>query len=373
MDGAVVAVDAGGSKDAGKKAGKHGPQILVLSHDDKDHIQGAVELISAATGFLRELWVPVEWAILLRVVNETRRGSLLPESQESVSVSVVEEMIAAQVLEENSASADNSFPANFLGQTSEIMDSWDNVQFTDPDGFSIIDENGEDTNWYGAKNLKEIIRRVKRRAKALIAIFETAKTHSVILRFFSIDLALSTASRSWETQGQAGTATVINGKETPLPLAVTIPPGLPNVYALTRVTVQNRRALSTLLWGDNNHSYPGGTTIWSDTDGQWLDHFSPLGLDRVVQGLAASSAPHHASANPAHDRVWQELRAAPSSMVMISAGGNRTQQYRSDYNNLGQQRSCTWCRTTQSTYQEVSAQYVSTHLAVLQNQCLGAH
>src|SRR5699024_5766241 len=155
-------------------------------------------------------------------------------------------------------------------------------------------------------------------------------------------------------------ATLANASEAPHWLAAHIPPGLPHTFALTRLTVQNRRALCTLLWSD--HRAPdGGAVIWSDTDGRWLDHSSPLGLNRVISALQASSAPHHASANPAHDRVWTALGHAPDTLVMISAGGNKAQTYRSDYVNLQRRPHCTQSRPTQTTTAPHHALQTPTH------------
>ncbi|GAB3606744.1 hypothetical protein GCM10027413_21530 [Conyzicola nivalis] len=371
-DTAVVAVDAGGAASMGKHAGAHDPEILILSHDDSDHIRGAVELINTARSSLRELWIPAEWAILIKQIAETNQNALLPDNAITVSVGGLAASIAGQITTIAEGAGGNQLTPELLALAGTNLSSWAPSTFRPDRGFSIEEPPRKVGRWYGAKDLSEIVKRVRYRAKALIGILTAALANSVRIRFFSIDLALSSTSKTWETEGRPGTATLVNASEAPHALAVRIPPGLPYTYALTRLTVQNRRALCTLLWS-NPSSPNGGTVIWSDTDGNWLDHSSPLGLDQVISTLSASSAPHHASANAAHNRVWTELSRASGKLIMISAGGQKGQSYRPEYDALKSRRCCTWCRPASTIYQEVKASSAAPGGMNLHNTCIGAH
>lgn len=353
----------------GTHAGSQGPEILVLSHDDHDHIRGAAGLIQTAAATLRELWVPVEWAILIRQIADTGQEHLLPDDGGTVSTGTLEEIIADQITTVVDA---DPLSGGLLSLARANLSSWDASDFGPEHGFTIAEPDELIGRWYGATDLEQIIRRVRFRARTLIAVLDTALRQDVRVRFFSIDLALASPGKEWETQGRPGTATLANAAEAPHWLAVRVPPGLPHTFALTRLTVQNRRALCTLLWGDRR-APDGGAVIWSDTDGRWLDHSSPRGLGQVISTLRASSAPHHASANPAHDRVWTELHRAPASLIMISAGGNKTQSYRSEYVNLQRRRCCTWCRPVSRTYQEVRASTGPAGAMQLHAACTGTH
>jgi hypothetical protein len=371
-DDTVVAVDAGGAGSIGSYAGKQSPETLILSHDDRDHIAGAVNLINAAVASLRELWVPAEWAILIKQIAETNQSSLFPEDSEIVSVDSLAGSIGDQITSTDEDSEEILLSIEILALARENLSSWDVTSSESEQGFSIIEMPNETKRWYGAKNLNEIIRRVRYRAKTLIKILTTALTNSVRIRFFSIDLALSSKSKKWETEGKPGTVTLSNASEAPHSLAVRVPPGLAYTYALTHLTVQNRRALCTLLWSDAS-TPSGGVAIWSDTDGNWLDHSSPLGFDQVMSTLSASSAPHHASANTAHSRVWTELQLAPDELIMVSAGGQKNQSYHPEYNALKSKRCCTWCRPTLATFQQVRASSTATSGMQLHNACIGKH
>lgn len=373
-DTKVVAVDAGGASSIGNHAGTHSPEILILSHDDNDHIRGAVKLINTAGASLQELWIPAEWAILIRQIAETNQNLLLSDEPETVRVSVenLEGSIADQITRTAEETEEVQLSVELLNLAAENLSSWYLASVGSTQGFSIEEPPLATEYWYGAKDLDEIIKRVRFRANTLIGILNASLANSVRIRFFSIDLALSSTSKQWETEGMPGTATLANASEAPHSLAVRIPPGLAYTYALTRLTVQNRRALCTLLWSDPD-TPNGGVAIWSDTDGHWLDHSSPLGLARVISTLGASSAPHHASANIAHNRVWTELRRAPDALIMINAGGQKNQSYRPEYNALKSRRCCTWCRPASTTFQEVRASTAATSGMTLHNACIGTH
>lgn len=371
-DDTVVAVDAGGAASVGKYAGGLNPEILILSHDDNDHIRGAVGLINSAKASLRELWIPAEWAILIKQIARTGPNDLLPDGSEFISIGEVEAGIADQIGTTPEPEGGNLLSFALLAMAGENLSSWDVSAVGPNQGFSLASSSPPPRHWYGAKDLGDIIRRVRFRARTLIAILTAALTNTVRIRYFSIDLALSSTDKKWETEGRAGTATLANASEAPHSLAVQIPPGLPYTFALTQLTVQNRRALCTLLWSDPS-TPDHGTAIWSDSDGVWLEHSIPLGLGHVIGTLRASSAPHHASANAAHDRIWMELRNAPSDLVMVNAGGNSSQSYRLEYLTLRSRRCCTWCRPLNTTYQEVRVTSGANGQMFLHDTCLISH
>ncbi len=375
-DAKIVAVDAGGAASVGKHAGTHSPEILILTHDDKDHVQGAVELIRTACKSLQELWIPAEWAILIKQISTTNQTNLFSNDPDNVNVGSIEEQIANQIADQIATITEDAVESplsiQILALAESNLNSWQLDPSISAQSASTDMTSPKNRHWYGAKDLDEIINRVRFRAKSLIKILTAALTNSMRIRFFSVDLALASKSKNWETQGKPGTATLANASEAPHALAVRIPPGLVYTYALTRLTVQNRRALCTLLWSDPN-TPNGGTIVWSDTDGNWLEHSSPLGLHHVIRTLSASSAPHHASANTAHDRVWLELSKTPKSFIMLSAGGQRNQSFRPDYNALKSNRCCTWCRPASITFQEVKASSTKAGGMTLHNACLGGH
>jgi len=353
-ENSTIAVDAGGSKKVGRYAGQQAPEILILSHDDSDHINGAVELIHTATASLSELWVPAEWYILIQQIAATDAENLIPPDNQRIVLSSVEALIIQQFASIDGFIDDNGEVLLTLVEEARAnILAWDRVPISEDAGFFIRLTDSSRTHWYGATDLAEIIDRVKARATALLDILDAAHTHKIKIRFFSVDVPFSQITPPWMTAGRPGTATMANAFEAPLTPLNAVPPGLPHSLALTRLTVQNRRALCTLLWNDSTTPKYGGL-IWSDTDGNWLDHACNLGFDQIVNALSASSAPHHASDNPAHDRVWDELRLASDSLLMISAGGQWNQNYRAEYLAKQTFKSCTKCRPTARTYQDVS-------------------
>lgn len=376
QDGRVVAVDAGGARSVGKYAGARKPEVLILSHDDKDHIGGAVALINSAKRALRQLWVPAEWAILIYQISRTTQATLLEAGGETVNVEEISDDIRRQVVELADAADGSVLTLGTLASAERNLSSWRADPSGSQQGFWMRQSSQQRRYWYGAKSLDEIIERVKKRAGALLRIFKAAHSNGVQLRFFSIDLALADArvGPAWETAnaGIPGIVTLANAVEAPHAVRVFIPAGLPQAYALTRLTVQNRRALCTLLWSEPN-TPSGGVMVWSDTDGHWLKSLRPRGFSKVTVALAASSAPHHASGNSAHDEVWAELRSAPKDLVVISAGGQRNQLVRAEYNALKSSRCCTWCRTVSENYQEVRASMPTGGRMSLLQKCSRTH
>lgn len=374
--GAVVAVDAGGARSVGKHAGASRPEVLILSHDDRDHIGGAVALIEASKGALRELWMPAEWAILIDQISRTTNADPAETDAETVDVESVGHDLANQLVDLAGDANATPLASSTLISAELNLSSWSANRSGPGAGFRMRLSSSHRSHWYGAKDLGEIIKRVLRRAKPLLRILRAAQTNNIKMRFFSIDLALADHStrRSWETAdaGRPGAVTLANALEAPQAVAVRIPPGLPYSYALTRLTVQNRRALCTLLWSEPKTS-KGGVLIWSDTDGDWLKSHEGRGFTQVTSSLAACSAPHHASANPAHDSVWTALRGAPNELVVISAGGQHNQTVRAEYHDLSANRCCTWCRGRSTTYQEVRASMTSGGSMSLLQSCLSAH
>jgi hypothetical protein len=378
LDKSVVAVDAGGAHAVGRAGGAQKPSILILSHDDNDHIGGAVSLILAAGSALKELWVPAEWAVLIKQIADSDGNNPVPNSAGSIDLEGLIESVAEQLVTvDNGTERPNDVEGSFLidqlllSRATETLGRWD-ITGSDFSRFTLSQGPNVLRVFYGARGLTEILKRVRNRAKALIDIFNVALDNSVKIRFFSIDLALSRQSKEWETAGRPGVVTLANASEVPYSMSIYVPPGLLHAYALTSITVQNRRALCTLLWS-NSASPTGGQMIWSDSDGNWLDHSAPLGLGQVIATLTISSAPHHASANSSHDRIWAELAHAPSSLVMICAGGRSNQGYRNEYLRKKRQRCCTWCRPTSTHYQDVGAQVQTSGQASLLVSCFLSH
>lgn len=360
----AIAIDAGGTIESGQIAASFNPKILILSHDDSDHTGGAVTLIYGAD--LEELWVPTEWAVLIKQLASTTQDTLFPAENEPVSPEQVRWLIAEQIVVDRGGN-DEVLTLELIRSAIHNVDSWRYDSLSDIDGSHRFRGRA-----YGARNWAKVIARVRARAHVIGPILNAALDRSVKIRFFSIDLMLSKSSKEWEHAGHSGEVTIANASLAPHSLAVTIPPGIQYSWALSRLSVQNRRALSTLLW-TNQKNCKNSAVVWSDTDGNWLDHTSPLGFDAVVRSLSASSAPHHGSRNREHNRVWEELGNAPSSLVMIAAGGNWTQNpLRAEYTTLGKQRACTWCRMGLNTVQQVSA-YFSRGTMVLVDQCLQSH
>lgn len=334
-----VVIDAGGTNACGTAAAAFNPSILILSHDDKDHIGGAVNLINGASHSLQELWMPAEWSILIHQIANTDPVIDNEELPDQIDLADVETRITRSLAEgEDELDPGPAVVARAVAN----LESWAHQDHAHNANFTLLGRNNH-RYWYGATDLNEIVQRVRKRAVHLCKILEAAYTNNVARRFFSIDMAIHSRDRTWETNGRLRVVTIANAVEVEHWDAITIPPGILYSYALSKITVQNRRALSTLLW-TNPNDLNQCVCVWSDTDGDWIRHIGPRGIDTVLSNSAGYSAPHHASNNPAHDRVWNTINRNKGKYAIICAGGQRNQGYRQEYVQLAASRSCTWCR-----------------------------
>ncbi len=360
----AIAIDAGGTIESGREAASHNPKILILSHDDSDHIGGAVTLIKEAK--IEELWVPTEWAVLIKQIASTTQENLFSGDGRPVSPEDVRELIEQQIIVDGGNDG-GVLTLELIKSAQKNVDTWH--EDTKSEDESSRRSGGR---VYGARNWAKVIARVRARTHVIAPILREALRRSVQIRYFSIDLMLNRPSKEWKRAGHQGEVTIANASLAPNSLAVTLPPGIQYSWALSRLSVQNRRALSTLLW-TNTKDCKNAVAVWSDTDGNWLDHTTARGFGAVVKSLIASSAPHHGSRNPEHDRIWKELTNAPPSLVMIAAGGHWAQNpLHAEYIKLGNRRACTWCRKTPNIVQQVSADDINGTMALF-HQCLRVH
>ena len=344
---AVAAIDAGATSDVGQCGGSYSPEVLVLSHDDDDHIGGALSLMAAAKRTLKELWVPAEWMLLLDQLNRTAdsRDSPLGLEGRNITVRAAEQMVAASfardVAGEPGRGIDLVAIVDGAGAYLDRLGGTLRADRADLDVPATVAWPG-DGRMFGAKTVNEVAKRVAARAGALHAILAAALKASLRVRFFSIDYAITQASTPWLNDGDPGNLTIANAAEVWGFIPV-LPIGLQVAYALGQLTVQNRRALCTLAW-DQSTSPCGGALVWSDSAGDWVAELPTI---RATLGdLAVSSAPHHGSAGIAHRAAWQELAShLAAGKPVVSAGGQHNQGYSGDYLGIARtSRGCTRCR-----------------------------
>jgi hypothetical protein len=331
----TVVVDLGASASMGAKAASTRPRILILTHDDSDHIGGAAGF-AAAGGFgtLSELWVPFEWSIL--TVTLLAMSTVPVARGESVST----RQAAAVVRDLAQADPDITRGARDIDRrrlpyaaAAAFAENLDALTVQTLDGADDLDP--------------AVVKRVQSRASALMKILAAADEEKVTIRYFSVDRAKGLGVEPWSESGEPGVVTLANALEQSPPAVSALAPTILSLYAVIRLTIQNRRALCPVLW--HGGSLDGAVIVWSDSSGEWL---ADVPAFTVLAKFAASTAPHHGSVNPSHDAIWKELRSRfPTlSLPMLCLGGSSSQNtggVRAEYAALPSRgRACTRCRHT---------------------------
>jgi hypothetical protein len=356
---ARVAVDVGATAAMGTAVGEADPDVLILSHDDRDHVRGWDAFIAAVPVRVdHELWVPYEWIALAHAATTALdlENAYVPSIDE-VRTTLAASAIPRHVFEEDraSSSGDNS------REEEEQRDQHDDLVSSITEAQHIFENLSE-------KNRQEIIDRVVRaidsarssltgdvngsayditkRAvdsiETITKIIRDAHRSRFKIRIFSVDhVAPRHRQLPWLIEGRQGLATVPNAREIRFRQAGFIPT-LGGAFALAILSVQNRRALSVLLWTSSNASCQKAL-IWSDSDGKWANRSESY---FPIQHVALSTAPHHGSTKNNHVAAWQSLWYASRRIILICAGGTTTQR---DTNATFlaapvSQRACTRCR-----------------------------
>ena len=329
-----VAVDLGRTPGMGRLVAQAAPELLILTHDDADHIGGWRGFASTGLTALEELWVPYEWGVLVRLLADDAWASEHSGGDDAF-------MGAAWISE---------YPVG-ARPTAEYVDSSERARgraldlVNDPAlsrrlGALLkkLGEQDDESSWRGTP--RQVARRAGARAVRLCEILHDVSRAGVRLRFFSVDHGRGSAAVPWQCRGAHSAATVANAVE--VRLAKRVPAGLPQLALLLRLTIQNRRALCPVLWACRC----GPTAlVWSDSSGEWTAEYD---VGALLNQIAISTAPHHGSTNAAHDDAWEALRPLlrRDDTIVVLAGGEHTQpNVRTEYLRLPvARRGCTRCR-----------------------------
>lgn len=409
-DGFRVAVDVGAGKaDFGLTVAAHEPHVVVLTHDDRDHIGGVNDFLSAmlvapTPGWhMRhnaasrspdplEIWMPYDWVRLLLVLamaegvldgDETAEGfeadnfiqeSLLAAHEARPRRSVkgkdgltrkIGGVTDSEVLRNRKVfgarhdeyllalgdrqSYNSEFPLDSAGDRTDsdssagrseeasrrarladmaslddLMESVEALDLANEDDLiqqvkeAIVKRRGRlkdlfkgARGWTGEPD--EMAERAVETAHRTLGLIRTALAAGVTLRFFDPDSALAVsrafphADEPWRRAGLPGRVTILNAREVPVRVPKK-PKDMPEALALAaRLTVQNRRALATFLWPEQDmpwHDRYRGALIWSDTEHGLMGE-APT--HRVVPWslISTMSAPHHASTDEFHIDLWR--------------------------------------------------------------------
>jgi hypothetical protein len=327
-----VCVDLGYAR-TGVKMVSRNPGVVVLTHSDADHINGAKPFFEAQPcggsggGGIRELWVPYEWSVLVDVFQKVLRGEVTVEGIRRTEEHA-QPLLSSHGDPESRADPESNWPVSWPDVSTFTPES------EDPDDAEFPEPERDDVNMVAAalaagvadgtidaratlteSDITKISGDIARKATRLRRIFAAALNAGWKIRWFSTD---HKRTDSWLTSGEPGLVTISNAQE----VHVLAARGSGALLLYTaQLTIQNRRALAPYLWGV---SCGRDVIIWSDGDGGGAEHLKAFPWCYV--GLM--SAPHHGSHMSAHDPIWESLFASTYLPDIVRTGGFSSQTMR---------------------------------------------
>ena len=367
--GKRVAVDLGRTKDMGQRVGADAPDLLILTHDDGDHIGGWTGFESGGLAQLTELWVPYEWGVLAAVLAD---GLDAPNGPQETEVVTLEES-ADQVVDPGDDEVEDQLTTDTLRKACDRSRRLEDEPERLRSLGRLLSRSTADANdpkdWRGTP--RQVATRAMVRASRICAILAASTAAGVRVRYFSVDhVNRGQRTDPWRRFPSQVPASIANAVE--VYLRQRRPQGLAGLAYLLQLTIQNRRALCPVLW-ECPHVGPS-VLVWSDSSGEWAT--GDRDFARFAAEIPLATTPHHGSTNASHDDAWTFL--APllrrSKTVLVQAGGESAQKgVRPEYLSLPKaRRACTRCRHLNpeaSRAQAVTAHVVAGTAAVVYGGC----
>ncbi len=349
----AVGVDVGRSAELGRLVAQAAPAILVLTHDDLDHIDGWRGFAPLGLAILQELWIPYEWAALLDSYDALSRGRSRVDPEIGIHG-------MAERLRSDFAPA-RRFPAESTPWSRAPEDDGASEDIDEGQLARAIWRISRDMNEFAKRQdplvppefaegePEKIAGRVKASVDNLGTILSDATSHGVTIRLFSGDhVPGADAYYPWMESAGHYLVSIANAIEVePIQFST---PSIADVAFRALATIQNQRALCPVLW---HHGWlDGGAIVWSDSTGAWVDR-TP-GIGHLLNLVSISTAPHHGSDKRHHEPAWEAL--APflrrTDTVMVCAGGQWNQGVAAPYvDHPASRRACTRCRHVSAAQQ----------------------
>ena len=296
------------------RAAAAAPTILVLTHSDEDHVGGfeCFAEVLDQRGIVKpeEVWVPADWGYLGAAIFAHRYSSYIGQE------------------------FDPAWFGDVLGPDHRIDDL---VELFDDDPGALhmleddIRRNEQRRRYPSARRAADA---VATKAEHILGILaKVAEWRGTRLKFFSVDGAASLTNPPWKAVGRREMVTSVNGRR------VTIVVRQPSAdVVVAALTPQNRRAIATYIWPTVDSG--GGAIVWSDTASSSC--ISRRGTDLTPwEETVVMTAPHHASNDRAHTRIWR-ARRPPTLSVVLS--GNAPDPRQSLFEDMPKNlRACTRC------------------------------
>lgn len=341
-----------------KRAVDAEPEIVILTHDDTDHIGGAAvalrQLALRRPTTPTEIWLPADWLLVLIASAalgdpdfEATPGDadLSPEAVEALMTGEgggvpglprVDEHQKEQ-LNSDSIAATGAMVDELLERAERVVGAADLAEVLE--GVITADRHERLQSLGVLGTSAAIATRGAKQALRIRRIIAAARGCGTV-RWFSVDVG-PCPGPLWLAHGRPGELTLINAEEVvPTWRSRVSSPGVTLLYLVSLVTIQNERALVPFVWpteADRN-----GVIIWSDSTGASCAPTTAAGPTPWAKA-GLMTAPHHGSRSPDHQAIWDGRSAhAPAAVVLLS---NNRWPTTVEYVNLHPRHACTHCPT----------------------------
>jgi hypothetical protein len=327
--------------------------VLLMTHNDWDHVGGAPDLLRS--GLISEVWLPYDWYLLysagMNLVDALRDGDdLTAVAHEALGrVTSAVELLRHYLEDRERLDELNDSPPvhrHVLGWLDEAFESLNSGIGAE---VVIRAQHAIGDRWIGdarltAQGVTSDGARSRRaratRARATVRPVDAVLWWDGPTRWFSIDHASAnprTTDLPWEREGLPGEFTIVNAQEVParrLPPPPTTADAYALLAALYQLTIQNRRALVALghtPFGCGHVLFASDSAFEFD---QLADHVVPWPAIGAAVGL------HHGSAGEAHDHVYEHF----DGTVLARSGSRPVRRTHSRFTRTPPEcRGCTWC------------------------------
>lgn len=310
-----VVVDIGQTLRTGELAATAHPEILILTHDDHDHIGGWKGFSRDGLGWLKQLWIPYEWGALYHLVQEfDPEADVDPEDRSSTPPWPLDASTDPDCGREFSCRGEVLDVESALGKIKSSTEKF--REELEPLLAEIMEQDGE-AEPIGTP--KDVVKRAVERAERILSIISGALAAGVRVRYFSVDHKASSPA-PWMREGEPGLATIANAVEVGRPRALGR-----DVFAFARLmhlTIQNKRALCPVLWDGHGPE----VLVWSDNTGAWASTPRYRACE-LLRRVSVCTAPHHGSGNSEHGPAWRAMdhHFDVGRGIVVLAGGFKGQ------------------------------------------------
>jgi hypothetical protein len=351
--GRYILVDAGEKGSALDQKFPGPVDVLLLTHNDRDHVGGVPELLRSMQ--VNEVWLPYDWYLLYsagtNLVNALHRGDtdlveVANEALERVTSAV--EMLRHYLEDQERFDKLNDSPPMHDRVLSQLDEFFDSLNSGIGAEVVIGAQHAIGVRWIGGARLTA--QGVTsggapgRRARATVRAVDAVLRREVPTRWFSMDLASAdrrTTNLPWELSGLPGEFTVVNAWPVlarPLPPPPTAADAYALLAALYQLTIQNRRALVAL-----GHTQFGYDHVLFASDSAF--EFDQLASVVPWSKIGAAVGLHHGSAGSSNDHLYEQF----GGTVLARSGSRPVLRTHSRFTLVPpERRGCTWCHADAS-------------------------